>query len=199
MSRALGDHMSQRRLKIFYLVDHHSLYFAYGVIFDIAERRVQETVGKAEAQPFKDRVRHAVRGTGRQSEGQYLQRICRERQQAPLNYRPRRCSPRDKQAYHPVHTVEWHKSESHRQHRQDDRQHELFLFSLGVGEKSAHPAFLFSFHKDSSFPRYFTVKQLAFANRGIIISLGSPFVYTDNKKIIPFRALFFCRYSRKIV
>ena len=46
MARALGNHMRQRRLEVFDLVDHHGFNLADRPVFHIAERRVQEAVGQ---------------------------------------------------------------------------------------------------------------------------------------------------------
>ena len=87
MSCALGDHVSQRRLQILDLVHHHALDLADGVVFHIAQWRVQETIRQPEPHPFQHMIGHVVRNAGGQRERDDLHGVGQQRPEAPADDR----------------------------------------------------------------------------------------------------------------
>ena len=151
MARALGDHVGQGRLQIFDLVHHHALDLADGVVLYVAQRRVEEAVGQPQAQTLQNGIGHGVGGAGEQAEQQDLHHVGQQRQQAPSDGQRRRGRPVHEQTDERVHAVERHKAQHDAEHRQHDGQGQALLFTAGIGEKRACPAFLFGFHTMSSF------------------------------------------------
>ena len=146
MASALGDHVRQRRLQVLDLVHHHALDFADGVIFHVAQRRVQEAVGQPKPQAFQHVIRHVMGNAGGKRKRGNLHSIRQQRPQAPPRNRRRVRRSRDEQADHPIHAIERRQPRRHADHRQNHGQNQLFLFAFRIGEKRFHPALLFRFH-----------------------------------------------------